>query len=144
MLTRTIALLLLSGAAVGHAHTNEYLDTIDGAHGGRLRMSGPFHFELVAAPGDLVVYVTDHADTPIATANGQASALVTTAGKKVQVPLQPAGENVFRGRAGFTLDARSTVHLKVTMPEAAPELVTFQPRRKRARVESQPGHQEHH
>ncbi len=141
MLTRLTALLLLASAAIVHAHTNEYLDTIDGAHGGQLRMSGPYHFELVAAPGELVVFVTDHADTPIATAKGQASALVNTAGTKVQVPLLPAGDNTFRGRASFTLDEHSTVHLKVTMPGAAPELATFQPLRKR---EQSDPHKEHH
>jgi hypothetical protein len=144
MLTRFTALLLLASAAFVHAHTNEYLDTIDGAHGGQLRMSGPYHFELVAAPGDLVVYVTDHADNPIATANGQASALVNTAGTKVQVPLLPAGDNTFRGRASFPLDERSTVHLKVTMPGAAPELATFQPLRKRQQPDPHQEHHEHH
>lgn len=144
MPTRIIALLLLSNAAIVHAHTNEYLDTIDGAHGGRLRMSGPYHFELVATPGELVVYVTDHADNPKATASGKASALVNTAGKKVQVPLVPSGDNAFRGRATFTLDERSTVHLKVTMPDASPELADFQPLRKRVKSEPREGHREHH
>jgi len=144
MLTRITALLLLTSAAIVYAHTNEYLDTIDGMHGGQLRMSGPYHFELVAAPGDLVVFVTDHADNPIASANGKASALVNTAGKKVQVPLLPAGDNSFRGRASFTLDERSTVHLKVTMPNASPELATFQPLRKREKSDPHKEHHEHH
>ncbi len=144
MLTRITALLLLTSTAVVYAHTNEYLDTIDGMHGGQLRMSGPYHFELVAAPGDLVVFVTDHADNPIATASGKASALVNTAGKKVRVPLLPAGHNSFRGHANFTLDERSTVHLKVTIANAPPELATFRPMRKRENSENQKGHHEHH
>lgn len=144
MLTRITALLILTSAAVVYAHTNEYLDTIDGMHGGQLRMSGPYHFELVATPGDLVVFVTDHADNPIATAKGKASALVNTAGKKVQVPLLPAGDHSFRGHASFTLDERSTVHLKVTMPNASPELATFQPMRRREKSNGHKGHQEHH
>lgn len=144
MPTRLTALLLLAIAAIVHAHTNEYLDTIDGAHGGQLRMSGPYHFELVVAPGEFVVFVTDHADTPIATAKGQASALVNTAGTKVQVPLLPAGDNTFRGRASFTLDEHSTVHLKVTMPDAAPELATFQPLRKREQSDPRKEHHDRH
>ncbi len=107
-------------------------------------MSGPYHFELVVAPGEFIVFVTDHADTPIATTNGQASALVNTAGTKVQVPLLPAGDNTFRGRASFALDERSTVHLKVTMPGAASELATFQPLRKRAKSDPHEEHHEHH
>lgn len=143
MLNKIIALLLLTSTAIVYAHTNEYLDTIDGAHGGQLRMSGPFHFELVAAPGELVVFVTDHADNPIATANGKAAAMVDSAGKKVQVPLLPAGDNTFRGRASFTLDGRSMVHLKVTMPDAAPEVANFQPLRKRKKSDPHKDHEHH-
>jgi|1186.fasta_scaffold498588_2 hypothetical protein len=144
MLIRIAALLLLTSAVIVYAHTNEYLDTIDGMHGGQLRMSGPYHFELLAAPGDLVVFVTDHADNPISTANGKASALVNTVGKKVNVPLLPAGDNSFHGRARFTLDERSTVHLKVTILNASPELATFQPMRKRKKPDAHQEHRKHH
>jgi len=37
------------------AQTNEYLDTIDGEHGGQLRMSGAYHFELVTSPGTIKI-----------------------------------------------------------------------------------------
>ena len=59
----TIALsALVSTAAL--AHTDEYLDTISGAHGGQLRMAGPSHYEMVITPTALQIYVTDHEGKP--------------------------------------------------------------------------------
>ena len=136
--------LALALPLVGLAHTNEYLDTIDGAHGGQLRMSGPFHFELVASPGELTVYVTDHGDTAIDTAGGSAIALVRTGTRKLEMALQPAGGNVFRGNGNFELGATTTVHLKITLSGAAPEMASFKPLRKRAKSVEHKDHQKAH
>jgi hypothetical protein len=49
------------------AHSNEYLETITGAHGGKLRMAEQYHFEMVLTNGELRVWVTDHGDNPQST-----------------------------------------------------------------------------
>jgi hypothetical protein len=136
--------LLLVFSATAYAHTNEYLDTIEGAHGGQLRMSGAYHFELVAAPGELTVYVTDHADNPMATAGATATALVDSDGSKTEVLLVPTGDNAFRGQGGFALNEQSKVHLKVIMPGGQAELATFEPMRKRKGATGSSDHQHHH
>jgi hypothetical protein len=41
------------------AHTDEFFESVEAPHGGQLRMTGPFHLELVAKEGDLTVYVPD-------------------------------------------------------------------------------------
>jgi hypothetical protein len=57
------------------AHDDAYLDTQKAPNGGQLRMAGPNHYELVlvkdakeAQENPVVVYVTDHAGTPLAAA----------------------------------------------------------------------------
>ena len=42
------------------AHTDDYLDTLTTAHGGQLRMAGPYHLELVAKDKEMVLYVTKY------------------------------------------------------------------------------------
>ena len=147
MFTRSILIVLgLVAATAVLAHTNEYLDTLDGEHGGQLRMSGAYHFELIAAPGKLTVYVTDHAWQPVETAGASANAMVITNGKKTVLDLQVSGSNMLEGSGDFMLDEKSTVHLKVSMPDGAAELATFQPLRKRQKQKAQKsgGHEHHH
>ena len=139
------SLLIVLGfiaAASVFAHTNEYL----GEHGGQLRMSGAYHFELVSAPGKLTVYVTDHAWQPVETTGASANAMVITDGKKTHIDLQVSGSNMFEGSGDFTLNEESTVHLKVSMPNGEAELATFQPLRKRQKQKAQKsgGHEHHH
>lgn len=134
-----IAFALTGGYAI--AHTNEYLDTLEGEHGGQLRMSGAYHFELVATSGELKVYVTDHAWKPIDTAGAEANAMVITNEKKTVIQLRPGGTNTFEGNGDFSLDEHSTVHLKVVMPSGDAELATFVPLKKR---DTKPAGEEHH
>jgi hypothetical protein len=137
-------LLALALPVAAFAHTNEYLDTIDGAHGGQLRMSGPYHFELVATPGELTVYLTDHGDNPVDSAGGTALALIRNGDTKVEIALEPSGSNLFRGQGEFELDESTTVHLKISVPGAAPEMASFRPMRKRPKPSGNEGHHDHH
>lgn len=136
-------MLYFFACGVASAHTNEYLDTIDGDHGGQLRMSGAYHFELIANPGTLKIYVTDHGSQPIDTAGASADAMVVTDGKKTVVNLRAAGANTFEGVGEFTLNEQSAVHLKVTMPNGDAELATFTPLRKRDSKPAESGHHHH-
>ena len=46
---------LLSLPTLSWAHSNEYLATIKGAHGGMLRMAEMYHFELVVKDGEALL-----------------------------------------------------------------------------------------
>ena len=144
-LTRVFFGLLVALVSLGaFAHSNEYLDTLEGEHGGQLRMSGAYHFELVIAPGKVKVYVTDHAWQPIETAGATANLMVTIDGNKNMVSLKPAGINRFEGDGNFTLNEHVTVHLKVTMPNGDAELATFMPLRKKDTKPVDDGGHDHH
>ena len=57
------------------AHTDESLDAMPSPHGGQVRAAGPYHLELVAKDGELVLHVTDHAWKEIKTESGEGKAI---------------------------------------------------------------------
>lgn len=112
-----IALTLsLALSASAFAHTDEMLDGIEGAHGGVLRMAGPYHYELVLKADSLNVYVTDHAGTPSAIAGATGTATVLSGKTKQSVVLKPAGENQLSGAGTFDPKARTKAVVSVNFP----------------------------
>ena len=91
-----LAALLAPCAAV--AHSNEYLATIKGAHGGMLRMAEMYHFELVLSRGGAHIWVTDHGDVPQATQGAGGSLRLLSNGGAFNVVLVPAGHNELVGK----------------------------------------------
>ena len=81
------------------AHTDESLDAMLSPHGGQVRAAGPYHLELVAKDGELVLHVTDHAGQEIKTDGGEGKANIqqVKAGSKITVKLEPSQQNMFTG-----------------------------------------------
>jgi hypothetical protein len=131
MKTFLVGLLGMLVIPLALAHTNEYLDTLTGAHGGQIRMSGPYHFEVVAMLGEITVYVTDHGDTPIETAGASAMIVLQTGKTRTEIKLEPAGGNILRGSGKFKLAKTTQAELVVTMPDVPPQTASFKPVRKR-------------
>lgn len=126
--TRTLSLLLALAAPIAAlAHSDDYLDTLSGPHGGQLRMAAQYHYELVVGPGTLAVYVTDHADKGFDTAGAKGRAILLSKGVKHYLDLQPAGGNALSGRGDFELDPGMKVVVTVTMPGAPPLAARFTP-----------------
>ncbi|MBM4138984.1 MAG: hypothetical protein FJ244_05835 [Nitrospira sp.] len=98
------------------AHTDEYFEAVRAPHGGQLRMTGPFHLELVAQDGQLMVYVTDHADNKISVEGGLTKATIETGPTKTQVYLHPVGDNVFKGSGAFALTPNTVVIVFMKLP----------------------------
>lgn len=108
------------------AHSNELLATMQGAHGGWLRMSGPYHLELVIDGENARVWVTDHADQPQSTAGARGQLMFMQDGKRIGVTLTPGDGNVLEGRAqGIGKDVRAVLTLE--MAGQAPLQVRFAP-----------------
>src|SRR6476469_3027979 len=99
-----------------HAHTDEFFESVEAPHGGQLRMTGPFHLELIAKEGELTVYVTDHADTKISVDGGLAKATVETGQARTQVHLHPVGDNVLKGSGVFSLVPSTVVIVFMKLP----------------------------
>jgi hypothetical protein len=159
MNNKSIAAMLLGAALTLSlpvwAHTDDYLDTLAAPHGGQLRMAGPYHLELVAKDKELVLYVTDHGDHPIATEGGvgKATLQLGTAKARTTVVLEPAGDNVFKGSGEFTLKPQSVIVVFVKLPGQEAQSARFTPLKPKAKPAatrkpvSQPaadGHSGHH
>lgn len=109
------------------AHTDEYFETVKAPHGGQLRMTGPYHMELVAKDGDLTVYVTDHADNAISVDGGLAKATVEIGPTRTQVHLHPVGNNVLRGSGTFSLTPSTVVIVFMKLPNQDGYAARFTP-----------------
>ena len=138
-MNKTMATVLLGAALAlslpAGAHTDDYLDTLAAPHGGQLRMAGPYHLELVAKDKELVLYVTDHGDNPIASEGGvgKATLQLGTAKARTTVKLEPAGDNAFKGSGEFTLKPQSVIVVFVKLPGQEAQSARFTPLKPKAK-----------
>jgi hypothetical protein len=86
-------------------------------------MTGPFHFELVAKDGEFTVYVTDHAGNNIGVVGGLAKTTIETGStieggpSRIQVELEPSGENTRKGTGSFTINQDTGIMVFLKLPE---------------------------
>lgn len=118
---------LLASASPAWAHTDEYFESVEAPHGGQLRMTGPYHMELVAKSGELMVYVTDHADNPISVDGGLAKANIENGSTKTQVNLHPVGSNILGGSGTFSLTPSTVVIVFMKLPNQDGYAARFMP-----------------
>ncbi|HSH30676.1 MAG TPA: hypothetical protein VK971_12265 [Thiohalobacter sp.] len=108
------------------AHTDEYLDAHGAVHGGTMRMSGPYHLELVVEAGRAVVWVMDHANQPRPTAGAQGQLILFQDGERIVLDLAPDGDSRMLAedsRIGATAAPRAV--LTLSMRGQAPLQVRF-------------------
>lgn len=122
-----VFVVLLVQALPAWPHTDEYFESVDAPHGGQLRMTGPYHMELVAKGGTLTVYVTDHADNPISVDGGLAKANIENGSAKTQVNLHPVGNNILGGSGTFPLTPSTVVIVFMKLPDQDGYAARFMP-----------------
>lgn len=108
------------------AHTDEYLDEHGAVHGGTMRMSGPYHLELVVEAGKAVVWVMDHANQPRPTAGAQGQLILFQDDERIVLSLEPDGDSRMLAedsRIGATESPRAV--LTLSMRGQAPLQVRF-------------------
>lgn len=120
---RVLALLALAVAMTltaphSAAHSDAHFDAQPAPHGGRMRMAGPLHLELVISAGRIVVYVTDHLERAQASADGEAALRFPEQG--VRVPLTASGDNTFSAPlpAGVAAESEAVLFVKLKDIEA--------------------------
>ena len=101
------------------AHTDASLDAMPSPHGGQVRAAGPYHFELLAKDGELLLYVTDHAWQEIKTDGGEGKAKIQQGktGSKVTVTLEPSQQNMFTGGGEFQVTQDTVIVVFIKLPE---------------------------
>jgi hypothetical protein len=104
------------------AHTAKHSGPVKALHGGQSLSAGPYHLELVAKDGELLLYVMDHSDQAIPTEGARAKATIQHGFEKatIQVELEPSGDNQLKGTGAFTItpDTGIIVFLKLQEQEA--------------------------
>ena len=111
------------------AHTDESLDAMSSPHGGQVRAAGPYHLELVAMSGELVLHVTDHAGQEVNTLGGEGKANIQQGktGKKITVKLEPSQHNMLTGSGEFQIDPKTVIVAFVKLPEQDAYAARFTP-----------------
>lgn len=101
------------------AHTDESLDATPSPHGGQVRAAGPYHLELIAKDGELVLHVTDHAWQEIHADGGEGKANIqqNKSGGKITVKLEPLQQNMFKGNGEFHITPETVIVVFVKLPE---------------------------
>jgi hypothetical protein len=119
LLAAAVSLFLpfLLPAPFAFAHDDAYLATLKAPNRGQLRMAGPYHYELVAggaSGGTIVVYVTDHAGTPVPT-KGARGVVQGEGEERRSVELVPGGANRMEavGAPAWTNDATVVVSITI-------------------------------
>ena len=110
-----LALILALAAAplVASAH-----EAAKGPNGGPVVDSSGHHVEMVAKDTELVLYLTEGTDKPLASAGAKnARAIVQDGGKTATVPLQPAEPNKLVGTLAQPLGSGARVVISATMAD---------------------------
>ncbi len=110
-LTLAFALAGFASAAVAH-------EIAKGPNGGPVVDSAGHHLEMVAKGTELVLFLTDEADKPLASAGTKnARAVVQDGGKTATVALQPAEPNRLVGTLAQPLSKGARVVVSATMAD---------------------------
>ena len=102
-------------------------DALAGHHGGEVQDAGPYHFELVAKPNELTLYILDGAGKPVEAKAAKGTATVLTGKAKSTVELAPAGNNVLKGTGRFELTSGTKVVVTATFPNQSAVQARFTP-----------------
>lgn len=111
------------------AHTAKHSDPVKALHGGQSLAAGPYHLELIAKDGELVLYVTDHSDKAIPTDGARAKATIQHGYEKArtQVELEPSGENTLKGTGAFTIHPDTGIMVFLKLPDQEAYAARFTP-----------------
>jgi hypothetical protein len=123
-----LGIMLICSVPV-EAHKAKHADVVKPLHGGQALAAGPYHLELVAKSGELVLYVTDHADKAIPTDGAKAKATIQQGYEKarIQVELEPSGENTLTGAGAFTINQDTGIMVFLKFPEQEAYAARFTP-----------------
>jgi nitrogen fixation protein FixH len=106
----SLLLLPLDASLAQHKHDHKP------KHGGVIKETGGFVYELKVAPKEITVWVTDESNKPVPTVGSTAKVtLIPDAALRAEVPLEPAGDNRFRATGDFAIKPGSSALLDVAV-----------------------------
>ena len=119
---------LLVAVPVG-AHSAKHAEPVKALHGGQSLATGPYHLELVAKDGELILYVADHSDKAIPCDGAKARATIQQGYEKakVQVELEPSGDNTLKGTGTFTINPNTGIMIFLKLRDQDAYAARFTP-----------------
>ena len=118
----------VAGRSAGdYSEPELHRDTPRAAHGGTVRLAGPFWLELVVAKGSLTVYVADRSGVPVDTSGSKGTATAHTDGKATRIELRPAGGNRLAGKGGLKLKHSTVVFITADLRGERLHRAVFRP-----------------
>lgn len=134
--TFLIGAALLSMSFFASAHTEEFFDSRESPHGGQMRMTGPYHLELVAKDNEIVVYVMDHADKELSVNGGSGKATIQSGKTKTKTPvkLEQAGDNILKGSGNFSITPETVITVFLELPKQEAHAASFIPLKPKAKL----------
>jgi hypothetical protein len=119
---------LLVTVPVG-AHSVKHAESVKAFHGGQSLAAGPYHLELVAKDGELLLYVSDHSDKAIPSDGAKAKATIQQGFEKakIQVELEPSGNNTLKGTGTFTINPDTGIMVFLKLPDQDAYAARFTP-----------------
>jgi hypothetical protein len=133
---RAIAATALLGMifATVSAHDPATLDSLPSAHGGQVRMAGPFHVELVVLGQEgteterlVLVYLQNHMFKDVSSAGVKGIARFMNGPQVTTVNLIPIETNGFSGRGAFDVNPSVTAEVSITDKDGEVWSATYTP-----------------
>lgn len=93
-------------------------------HGGVVTEAKGIHYELVASPDSLVIYVDDHGKQ-VDTKGASGKVTLLNGGEKTEAALTPAGGNKLEAKGSFKVDKGTKAVAVVTLPGKSAQSVRF-------------------
>ncbi|MDH5669290.1 MAG: hypothetical protein OEY86_14895 [Nitrospira sp.] len=120
-------ILICSGPV--EAHKAKHNKAVKALHGGQAHAAGPYHLELVATNGKLLLYVTDHSDKAIPTDGAKATATIQQGYEKAmtQIELEPSGDNTLKGDGDFAVTPDTGIMIFIKLPNQDAYSTRFTP-----------------
>jgi hypothetical protein len=87
-----------------------------GANGGQQADAGSLHVEVVSKGAALTVFLRDHSDKVVPSADYKGTAIFIVNGKPQRIPLTPAGDNKLSGTASTDLPSEPKGAVQITIP----------------------------
>lgn len=126
-----LAVTICSTPADAHRQEKKkHIEPVKAYHGGQAQEAGPYHLELVAKDGELMLYVADHDDKAVPTEGGKAKATIQQGYEKtsrIEVELQPAGDNLLKGTGAFTVTQDTKIMVFIKLPGQEAHAASFAP-----------------
>ncbi|MDX2264762.1 MAG: hypothetical protein NW215_07300 [Hyphomicrobiales bacterium] len=111
---RMIVIAAALGGLVGAASAHE---VAKGPNGGKVADVSGHHLEFVPTSTEVIIYASDEADKPIATAGSKGRIIIQTVGKTIQVQLVPSEPNKLVGKLDAPLSAGTVAVVSTTFAD---------------------------